>query len=133
MITWYTVPEIWHVTDVIVIFHFGLFFVKWKFQKKWKKHLEISSFYTCVPKILIRWCTVPEEWCMTDGRTDRLKKWHIEVGAPPKNKKIYFELLTWRLNFLFPFWATNSKPKNKKLHYELLTQSWKILSFSSSY
>ena len=21
----------------------------------------------------------------TDGRTDRRKKWHIEVGAPPKN------------------------------------------------
>ena len=27
MIICYTVPEIWHVTDVIVIFHFGLFFV----------------------------------------------------------------------------------------------------------
>ena len=26
MIIWYTVPEIWHKTDVIVIFHFGLFF-----------------------------------------------------------------------------------------------------------
>ena len=26
MITCYTVPEIWHVTDVIIIFHFGLFF-----------------------------------------------------------------------------------------------------------
>ena len=25
MIICYTVPEIWHVTDVIVIFHFGLF------------------------------------------------------------------------------------------------------------
>ena len=22
----------------------------------------------------------------TDGRTDGRKKWHIEVGAPPKNK-----------------------------------------------
>ena len=27
MIIGYTVPEVWHVTDVIVIFHFGLFFV----------------------------------------------------------------------------------------------------------
>ena len=27
MIIGYTVPEIWHVTDVIVIFHFWLFFV----------------------------------------------------------------------------------------------------------
>ena len=26
MITCYTVPEIWHVTYVIFIFHFGLFF-----------------------------------------------------------------------------------------------------------
>ena len=26
MIICYIVPEIWHVTDVIVIFHFGLFF-----------------------------------------------------------------------------------------------------------
>ena len=49
-----------------------------------KKHLEISSFYISVPKITIRWCTVPEIWCATDGQTDRWKKWHIEVGAPPK-------------------------------------------------
>ena len=27
--------------------------------KKWKKLMEISSFYTCVPKITIIWCTVP--------------------------------------------------------------------------
>ena len=27
MIIHYTVPEIWHVKDVIFIFHFGLFFV----------------------------------------------------------------------------------------------------------
>ena len=26
MIICYTVPEIWHMTDVIVIFHFGFFF-----------------------------------------------------------------------------------------------------------
>ena len=26
MIICYTAPEIWHVTDAIVIFHFGLFF-----------------------------------------------------------------------------------------------------------
>ena len=45
MIICYTVPEIWHVTDVIVIFHFGLFFAllppltaqKIKILKKMKK------------------------------------------------------------------------------------------------
>ena len=44
-----------------------------------------------VPKIMIR-CSVPEMWGATDGqtekRTDGRKKWHIEVGAPPKNKLI---------------------------------------------
>ena len=56
--------------------------------KKWKKHLEISPIYTCVPKIMIRWCTVSWDM-MHDGWTDRQmggqKKWHMEVGAPPKN------------------------------------------------
>ena len=31
-----------------------------------KKHLEISSVYTSVPKIIIICYTVPEIWCMTD-------------------------------------------------------------------
>ena len=40
-----------------------------------KKMPEDSSFYTCVPKTVIRWCTVREMWCatdvlMTDGQTD---------------------------------------------------------------
>ena len=60
MILCYTIPEIRHVTDVI-IFHFGYFCT----------YLEISSFYISVPKIMIIWCTVPEIWCATDGLTDR--------------------------------------------------------------
>ena len=58
---------------------------KIKILKKWKKCMEISSFYTCVPKIMVRWHTIPEIWCATGRWTDRWKKWHIEVGAPPKN------------------------------------------------
>ena len=68
----YTVPEIWHVTDVTVIFHFGLFCPfdppntrKNENFKKWKNHLEISSFYTSVPKIIIMCYTVPEIWHVT--------------------------------------------------------------------
>ena len=38
--------------------------------KKKKLFLEISSFYTCVSKIIVRWCTVPEMWCTTNGQTD---------------------------------------------------------------
>ena len=62
MIIYYTVLEIWHVADVLVIFHSGLFFElldpnspknqNFKKMKK-KKRLEIS-FYTRVPKIIIR-------------------------------------------------------------------------------
>ena len=39
---------------------------KIKFQKNEKKHLEIPSFYTCVPKIMIICYTVPEIWHVTD-------------------------------------------------------------------
>ena len=134
MIICNTVPEIWHIKDVIVIFHFVPFFAllprlqpkkskfwnnkknawryhhltyvyqkSWsddvqflrygvwqmqlffilsyflpfhpltaqviKISKKWKKHLDISSFYAYVPKIMIRWCTVLKIWCTTDRPT----------------------------------------------------------------
>ena len=39
---------------------------KIKFFKKWKKNLEISSFYNSVPKNMIICYTVPEIWCVTD-------------------------------------------------------------------
>ena len=39
---------------------------KIKILKKWKKHLEILSFYTSVPKIMIICYTVPEIWRITD-------------------------------------------------------------------
>ena len=61
---------------------------KIKILRKWKnekKHLEISSFYICVvSKNMVRYCTVPEIWCAMDRQTDGWKKWHIEVGVPPK-------------------------------------------------
>ena len=93
----YTVPEIWCVTDVIVIFHFGLFFAllptsspKNKNFKKMEK--KIPGYF-----IILHICTniydytVPEIWCATDertdGRMDGRKKWHIEVGTPPKKNK----------------------------------------------
>ena len=63
--------EKWQVTDVIVIFHFGVFFAlllawKMKISQKWKNCLEISSFYTSVPQLTIIWYTVPEIWQVTD-------------------------------------------------------------------
>ena len=71
---------------------------KIKILKKWKKLLETSSFYICVPKIMIRWCTVPEICCArwTDGGTNRwtdrrTEKVNIEVGAPLK-KRVFKKL-----------------------------------------
>ena len=68
-----TVPEICCVAGII-IFHFGPFCPftpitaqKIKILKKWKNLLEISSFYICVTKIMIRKCTVPEICCTTDA------------------------------------------------------------------
>ena len=61
MIICYTVPEIWHVKDVTVIFHFWLFFAL----------LPSNSPKNCIPKIMIRWCRVPEIWCTADEWTDR--------------------------------------------------------------
>ena len=42
----------------------------------WKKHLDISSFYTCVPIIMITWCMIPA--CRMDGKTDRrMDRWTV--------------------------------------------------------
>ena len=51
-------------------------------KKKQQKNLEIPSCYACAPKIMIRWCTVPEIWCETDGRTDGWRKVTYRGGCP---------------------------------------------------
>ena len=72
MIICYTIHEIWHVTDVIVIFHFGLYFSLYPSNSlknenfKKRKNLVISSFYTSVPKIMIIGFTVSEIWYVMD-------------------------------------------------------------------
>ena len=65
-----------------------------KIWEKYKKHLEILSFYTCAPQIKIIWCMVPEIWCATGGNTDRqtdrksdIKRW---VPHLKKNDKMKF-------------------------------------------
>ena len=68
--------DIWFLRDQLQQIDFFLFslaifcpftpltFQKMKTSKNWKKHLEISSFYTSVPKIMIIGYTVPEIWCV---------------------------------------------------------------------
>ena len=83
-VVWCMIPEIWSLTDRIFC-HFGLFFAflppnnleNQNFEKK--KSMELSSFHTFVPKIVIRWCMVLEIWCMTDGRTDKqMDRWRAD-------------------------------------------------------
>ena len=70
----YTVPEIWHVMDVIVTFHFGLFFALYppppphplaspnssKNESFIKMKKPPESIYTSAPKLIIICYTVPE-------------------------------------------------------------------------
>ena len=56
---------------------------KIKTWKRWKNQLEISSFYICVPKIMIRSCTVSEIWSVIDGWMDELvEKVSYRGGCP---------------------------------------------------
>ena len=73
IIIWGTAPGIWSDTDRMFLSFWSIFFPftplttdKIKILKKWKKHLEMSSFYTCVPKIMIIWCILPKIWSARD-------------------------------------------------------------------
>ena len=89
----YSVSDIWCVTCNFFFFSFwAIFFpftplTAWKIEiwQKWKKHLETSSFFTSVPKIMITWCTVTEIWCVTDWQTTSRqsdRKSDIKRGVP---------------------------------------------------
>ena len=76
-IIWCMVPEIWSVTNRIFFFildHILSFYLPnnpenqnfEKMKKKKKKHLEISSFYIRMPKIMIICYTFPAIWHITD-------------------------------------------------------------------
>ena len=71
-IIWGMVSDIWSETEFFC--HFGPFFTYFPFNnseinilKKWKKHLEMSSCYTCVPKISTTWCMLPKIWSATEN------------------------------------------------------------------
>ena len=112
--------DIWFLRDQLQQIDFFLFslaifcpftpltFQKMKTSKNWKKHLEISSFYTSVPKIMIIGYTAPEIWCVPDvivifhfelfltfhlpnsPKNENIKKWkkHLEISLYPTVPKI---------------------------------------------
>ena len=77
MIIWCMLTHIWSACTDIFFLSFQAIFCfftplltpqinKLKFGKTVKKHLDILSFYRCVPLIKIIWCMVPEIWSSTD-------------------------------------------------------------------
>ena len=73
----YTVPEIWDVTDVIVIFHFGLILPFYPPKNIWRYH-HFTQVYQKLWLDEVRFLRYGA-W-QTDGETDVQKKWHIEVA-----------------------------------------------------
>ena len=63
-----------------------------KKKQKWKIHKEISSLKTGVPKFMIRWCTVPEVWCATDGQTD---KWTDRKNDTSNELQLNTQYISW--------------------------------------
>ena len=67
---WFLRYEVWRTEFFVILDCFLPFYPhnnpKNQNFEKMKKTLEISSFYICAPKIMIRWCMVPEIWCVTD-------------------------------------------------------------------
>ena len=106
MIICYPVPEIWHVSDVIAIFHFGQCLAllpspeKWKFQNNgnntWRYH-NLTQVYQkswshmlyCSSDIVRDGCNCYFLfWAIFALFKKSENKWHIEVGAPPKKINI---------------------------------------------
>ena len=89
----YTAPEIWHMTHVTFIFHFGLFFAlkaqKMKFLKKWKNTWRYCHFTQVYQKLWlddVRFLRYGAR--QADVQTEGEKKWQIEVRAAPKNIRL---------------------------------------------
>ena len=118
--------------------------------KKMNKNLESSSFYTYVPKIMIRWCMVPEIWYAKDGWTDgQIDAWTEKVtyrgGSPPRKTvlvlKISYDLLNLSLLFHLTFSLTFRIEYLKKCFcnkrmqniYILVFTCFAILSYCSCY
>ena len=97
MIICYTVPEIWRVTDVIVIFHFGHFCAllpsnsqkKWKFQKM-KKYWDIIIHSCFISSV---WRSERDSWIMEAKRQSPLQLKFLKEDAiinTQKSHRKYF-------------------------------------------
>ena len=89
-----------NIMKLVILGHFLPFYPhknpKRQNFEKWKNFLETSSFYACVPKIIIIWSTVPE---IRRDRQNFLSFWAIFCPfIPPdipENKNFKIEENTW--------------------------------------
>ena len=79
-------------------------------MKKWIKHLEILSFYTCVPKLTIMCCMVPE----ISSMTDRILLLFWTVFCP-------FTTLTTQKIKILKKWKKNT---GRYYHFPYVYQKW---------
>ena len=107
MIICYTVPEIWYVMYVIVIFHFGLFFAlllpyqpkNSKFQKNKKNTWRYHHFTHVYQKLWlddVRFLRYGAR--QMDGWTNRQKKWH-------KRWVPHLKMIPNVVSTIFHFWS----------------------------
>ena len=105
-IIWCMLTQIWSACTEKILCHFKPLFAflphywpqKLKFGKNVKNHLDILSFYNCVPLIKIIWGMVPEIWSSKDKIF--LSSWaFFFCFYPPntlKSENIKNEKTTWR-------------------------------------
>ena len=98
-----------------------MFTMLYFFKKNKEKHLEISLFYTCIPKISIIWFTVPEIWSVTDWNWQFLFFFFAFLHPKnPKNQK--FE----KMKKLKEISSFHTCTKN---HNHMMRDSWDIQNF----
>ena len=83
---------------------------KIKILKKWKKHLKISSFYTCVPKITIIWCMLADIWSVTDIFC------HFRPFFSPFTKLLTLKIKIWKKRRAFILLHMCTIYENHKMH-----------------
>ena len=110
----YMIPEIWSAPDRMFLSSWAIFcpftlLLAWKMKisKKWKKHQEISSFYTSASKIkcifkastIKRLSQIPKCYCFSHSRASRIQKFFLPASEWPI---IFFSVL-WLLHFEIHF------------------------------
>ena len=99
MIIYYTIPEIWHMTNVIVVFHFGLLFallppvppltaqkIQLKKKNENKRYHQFTHVYQKLWLDDARFLRQTDGEQQTDGQTDRLTKVTHRSGCSTTSK-----------------------------------------------